>query len=94
MYSNVTDIIIKILPIVIAIFALWYSRKAIKHSEKVSKPQIFGRKYDEGFYSFNIKDYSVGRNLRIDDILLKPINNWKYSKLKTRMSPWSDTTVN
>lgn len=44
-----------------SLLAYFNSRKALKHTEKVSEPMIIKREYLPTRYSFIIKDYSVGR---------------------------------
>ena len=75
--SNINNWI-PVLALLVSIIAIVISYKAIKKTEKISKPKLLGILNDNNRYIISLKDYSLNKNLRIDNVYFKPIDRLTY----------------
>lgn len=73
--------IVSAIAVLISFFAFIYSRKSYRRIEKIEEPKIHNVQTAPDF-KFIIKDYSIGRNLRIDSVKVKQSKRYFYTGIK------------
>ncbi len=74
--------IIPTLSSLFSVIAFYYSHKAIKKTDRISKPRIYNKQISGGDYIIYLSDSTANKNLDIRGIYYKKYDTYKYIKVK------------
>lgn len=72
---------ISLIAIIISILSFIKAWKSGKKADNIFIPRIAGQYTRGNNYILHIQDFSASKNLRIDKVMIKPKNKWKYFQI-------------